>query len=50
MIKICSVTLLLKLIKALMEAEVPLEYAMATFKKPELNRQPIPLHATECLL
>jgi hypothetical protein len=30
-IQICSVTTLL--MKALVEAEVPLEYAMATFKK-----------------
>lgn len=36
MIQNCSVTKLLKLMKALMEAEVPLEYAMAMFKKPQL--------------
>lgn len=53
MIQICSVTTLFELMKALMEAKVPLEYAMATFKKAELyfNWQSNPLCASEyCLL
>lgn len=42
----------IKLMKALMEAEVPLEYATAPFRKAELyfNWQSIPLCASECCL